>query len=159
MATATNNSPSKGITINPDYFGPGDGLYIIPSGDGYSTLGFDRVMELASALAKELGQLDLIPWTDERGTIEAYEKYRALVDIAHERHKKSGFRSKVELTPELIGLEGRRVEVVDSSGEKRRFTVGRSTGWIPIHLEIKTSRSRFHDPVSGAPFQSVRVIR
>ena len=46
-----------------------------------------------------------------------------------------------ELSPQLEGLEGWRVEVVDKHGETRRFIVGRSTGWKPIHLEVKTRRS------------------
>ena len=45
------------------------------------------------------------------------------------------------LSPQLIGLEGWRVEVTDSYGETRRFIVGKSTGWRPCHLEIKTRRS------------------
>ena len=31
-----------------------------------------------------------------------------------------------------MGLEGRRVEVVDAYGETRRFNVGRSTGWDAV---------------------------
>lgn len=50
------------------------------------------------------------------------------------------------LSPQLIGLEGWRVEVVRTyttgePNEKDRFIVGRSTGQQPIHLEIKTRRS------------------
>ncbi len=40
------------------------------------------------------------------------------------------------LNPQLLGLEGWRVEVNTSYGETRRFIVGRSTGWKPCHLEI-----------------------
>lgn len=45
------------------------------------------------------------------------------------------------LTPQLIGLEGWRVEVETTYGETRRFIVGLSTGWKPIHLEVATRRS------------------
>jgi hypothetical protein len=41
-----------------------------------------------------------------------------------------------DLSPQLTGLEGRRVEVTTTEGQKRRFIVGRSTGWKPIHLEL-----------------------
>lgn len=146
------------ITINENYFGPGNGLYVIHFEGGCSTAGFDRVMEIGNKLAAELNRWDLTPLPEERGTLKAYEKYQALCDEVLRRHKETGFRSKAELTPQLIGLEGKRVEVVDCYGEKRRFTVGKSTGWIPCHLEIKTSRSRYHDAVMGAPFQSVRVV-
>ena len=40
------------------------------------------------------------------------------------------------LTPQLRGLEGCLVEVVDVEGrEPRRFIVGRSSGWLPVNLE------------------------
>lgn len=146
------------ITINENYFGPGNGLYCIHH-DGYiTTIGFDRVMELGNKLAAELNRWDLTPLPEERGTLKSYEKYQALCDEVHRMHKETGYRSKAELIPQLIGLEGKRVEVVDRDGNKRRFTVGRSTGWIPCHLEVKTSRSRYCDPVTGTPFQSVRVV-
>lgn len=46
-----------------------------------------------------------------------------------------------DLTKQLEGLEGWRVEVETTYGETRRFIVGRSTGIKPIHLEVKTRRS------------------
>lgn len=149
---------SKRIKINPDYFGPGDGVYVIPAGEGFTTLGFDRAMQLGNALAAELDRWDMTPLPTERGTIEAYKKYAALVELAWHRHSAIGFRSKVELTPQLVGLEGKRVEVVDRYGEKRRFQVGRSSGWIPCHLEIEHRNSSGGPAVTGAPFRSVRVI-
>ena len=45
-------------------------------------------------------------------------------------------RDYKDLTPQLIGLEGYRVEVVTTYDEKRRFIVGMSTGPKPIHLEV-----------------------
>ena len=62
------------------------------------------------------------------------------------------------LSPQLQGLERARVEVVTTYGEKRRFWVGRSTGWKPCHLEIKTTRSMGGD-MAERNYQSVRVIR
>ena len=50
-------------------------------------------------------------------------------------------RSSAGLTPQLIGLERWRVEVLDLYGNKRRFIVGRSTGWVPCHIELKTRHS------------------
>lgn len=51
------------------------------------------------------------------------------------------------LSPQLSGLEGWRVEVCDGPDDKpRRFIVGRSTGWRPCHLEMKTRAS-----ISGEP--------
>jgi hypothetical protein len=45
-------------------------------------------------------------------------------------------RSKDGLTPQLVGLEGFRVEAETHYGEKRRFIVSRSTGWVPCHIEL-----------------------
>ena len=45
-------------------------------------------------------------------------------------------RDLSQLSPQLVGLEGWRVEVVTTYGETRRFIVGKSTGWKPIHLEV-----------------------
>lgn len=61
------------------------------------------------------------------------------------------------MTKQLLGLEGKRVEVVTTYDETRKFWVGRSTGWRPCHLEIKTRRS-----IGGSPaekeYKSVTVI-
>lgn len=46
-----------------------------------------------------------------------------------------------DLNPQLTPFLGQRVEVVRENGEKARFIVGRSTGWKPCYLEIKTKRS------------------
>jgi hypothetical protein len=70
----------------------------------------------------------------------------------------TGTLCPVELCDQLIGLEGKRVEVLDSHGERRRFWVGRSTGWLPNHLEIATSRSSGGPAVMGAPFKSITII-
>lgn len=50
-------------------------------------------------------------------------------------------RDLSDLTPQLTGLEGWRVEATTHYGETRRFIVGRSTGWRPCHLEIHNRRS------------------
>ena len=52
-----------------------------------------------------------------------------------------------------------KLEIIDKWGEMRRFIVGKSTGFIPIHLEIKTRRSRDGPGVMGTPFRSVRPPR
>ncbi len=61
------------------------------------------------------------------------------------------------LNPQLIGLEGWRVEVVTSYDEKRRFIVGKSTGWRPCHLEVNNRRSMGGVPADGH-YKSVRAL-
>lgn len=61
------------------------------------------------------------------------------------------------LSPQLTGLEGWRVEVETTYGERKRFIVGRSTGWIPCHIELKlrTSSGGFG---ADKTYKSVRRI-
>lgn len=130
-------------------------LYVMDCGAGYTCLGFDVLDRRARALALELDR----HWCHEIGTVEAYEAYHRLLDVADEKNKRTGWRSSSELTPQLVGLEGKRVEVLDAHGEKRRFIVGRSTGITPCHLEIKTRVSSGGMAVMGTPFKSVRVVK
>lgn len=62
------------------------------------------------------------------------------------------------LSPQLVGLEGRRVEVVSEYSEgKRRFWVGRSTGWQPCHTELKLITSNWGSAADKS-YASVRVL-
>lgn len=135
-------SMTKRITLNAE-----QELYIIPCGNGYSCLGFDVLETRYTRLASELVSLGLLdcPMPAIRGSLERYAQYQAILDIACEHNRKTGWRSKSELTPELIGFEGKRVEVVKrwpSGNEKTiRFIVGKSTGFIPCHLQIMRRNS------------------
>ncbi len=62
--------------------------------------------------------------------------------IAMSEAQRADYRTDNLLTPQLVGLEGWRVEAETSYGETRRFYVGRSTGWSPCHIEIKRRNSR-----------------
>jgi len=136
-------------------------LYVIPDSRGYSCLGFDvliaRYNAIAAWLRKEGLQQDDLP-PDARGTMRAYTAYRILLDRAAGYCQRNKLRCPAELTPQLTGLEGKRVEVVDRQGERRRFIVGKSTGWLPIHLEIARRDSSGGPAVTGAPFQSIRIV-
>jgi len=151
----------KQVTINAE-----QRLYVIPSGAGYSCLGFDVAEERLAAVADWLIQQgERSPWSTHEaaqgpiGTPERYAFYRAIMGLCANYCARTGKRCPVELTPQLIGLEGKRVEVVDKYGDKRRFQVGKSTGHIPIHLEIARRTSTGGIGVHGAPFQSVTIIR
>ena len=56
--------------------------------------------------------------------------------------ERKAMRSTGGLSPQLVGLEGYRVSVLDIDGTERRFIVGRSTGWRPCHIELANRRSR-----------------
>lgn len=143
------------VTTNDD-----QRLYIIPAVrndgriDGYTCLGFEVCEEKISAYCSWLRTQ---PPAGEVGTVARYEQYRA---ICQEVKNAVPLRGKctAELTPQLIGLEGQRVEVVDKYGDKRRFWVSRSMGWIPCHIEIPRRGDDGGAAVFGAPFKSVQVI-
>lgn len=73
-------------------------------------------------------------------------------------HERAKIRDNSSLTMQLLGLEGQRVEVTDKYGETRRFWVSKSTGWKPIHLEVKTKRSMGGMPCDMV-YNSVKVVR
>jgi hypothetical protein len=66
-------------------------------------------------------------------------------------------RSDAGLTQQLKGLEGWRVEVVTTYGETRRFIVGRSTGWVPCHLEVPR-RNSFGGMSADKEYRSVTPL-
>ena len=109
-------------------------LFILKSGNGFSCLGFDFCDRRNRAIRKEMN----LPAPDaEIGTEEQYKEYQEAVRIASE----SGKRLVCELHPRLIGLEGKSIEA-NIYGTRKRFTVGKSTGFIPCHLAIMNSCSR-----------------
>lgn len=146
------NGIEQNVGIDPEYNG---GSYVIKTASGVSTLGFDVVLERIERYALNLFIEDLpMP---ARGSRQAYDTLRSLEDALHKHWEETGEQAVCDLSPQLIGLEGYRVKVVDSHGVERRFIVGKSTGWIPIHLEIVR-----RDSSGGVPadleYRSVEVI-
>ncbi len=72
--------------------------------------------------------------------------------------EREAVRSDANLSPQLVGLEGCRVEVLDKDGDTRRFQVGRSTGWMPCHLELH-NRASHGGGSADREYATVRVIR
>ena len=154
MKTNTAELPRE-VTVNKD-----QGLYVIPCGEGrtagYTCLGFENADRKARAV---LAWLNLsADGMLEPGTIEHYRQYEAMMQTGAQWNAKTGKRCDAELTPELIGLEGKRVEVTTPAGDKSRFYVGKSTGWMPCHLEIKTRASSGGCAVYFPKGATVRVI-
>jgi len=110
-------------------------LYVIPCGRGFTCLGFDVADRRARAVAAWLGRPGLMGEA-EPGAPEHFAAYQACMDAGRAHHAATGVRCNAELLPVLSGLEGWRVEVTEPDGERRRFIVGKSTGWMPCHLEI-----------------------
>ena len=131
-------------------------LFVLPvNGGGYTCLGFAVCEERIRSLATEM---NVQPQPHRKGTRAAYSAYSRLVELARQKNQETGWRSQSELTPELMGLEQKRVEIVDRWEQKRRFYVGKSTGFIPVHLEIARRDSSGGPAVMGAPFKSLRIV-
>lgn len=139
------------VTINKE-----QKLYVIPCGKGYSCYGFEVLKNKLNKLAIEYKREDLI--VKRVGTMKAYNNYLKVVKIAEKRFKTNGYRSNSDLIPEFIGNEGRKVEVVTSYGERQRYIIGKSSGFIPCHLEIKQRNSSGGSGVIGYPFKSIKFI-
>ena len=131
-------------------------LYVIPCGSGYSCYGFEVLKNKLNRLAKEYKRDDLS--VKRSGTKKAYNNYLKVVKIAEKRFKTNGYRSSSELIPEFIGKEGRKVEVVTNYNETQRYIIGKSTGFIPCHLEIKQRNSSGGGGVIGYPFKSIKFL-
>ncbi len=149
-----------GVTINEE-----QELYVIPSYhngkvSGYSCLGFDYLLQCANSVAdwliSEGQQATRIP-AEGRGTPRAYGAYLALMSQGSAYNQRTGRRCNGELEPQLTGLENKRVEVTYDDGRTERFWVGKSSGWMPCHLEVKRRDSSGGCAVCG-PYKSVRVV-
>ena len=151
MTTTTTDT----ITVNHN-----ERLYVIHCKGGYSCHGFDVVERLISRLTAEGLTPPLI--AAEIGTPERYEQYRTLCAEGREKSAGGKWKSTAELTPELIGKEGRHVEVThqwkDGEKETVRFQVGRSTGWMPCHLQLARRDDTGGFAVCLGKILSVRVI-
>lgn len=135
---------------------PTQELYVIKSEHGVSCLGFDVVLDRIERYALNLFIED-IP-KPPRGSRAAYDVMMTLMDALKEHFEETGEKAVADLTPQLDGLEGYRVEVVDNEGDKpRRFIVGKSTGWLPCHLELSR-----RDSSGGSParlhYRGVKTI-
>lgn len=145
------------LGINPGY---GDGVYVLRCGGGVSCLGFAVCDKRTAGVAQWLestGYKGKIAPSAPTASPQAFARYVAVMAAGAAHSRATGARCPAELTPQLIGLEGKRVEVTDSDGEKRRFRVGKSTGWSPIHLEIE-GRANGGGAAYLAPGATVRVI-
>jgi hypothetical protein len=142
-------------------------LYVLDHGGHISCLGFDVVLDRVERIVIELvgrGVLSGVYLGSEletlkaaRGTLTTYDTYRNLQDRLRVACERDGERAVYDLSPQLTGLEGHRVEVIDRHGERRRFIVGKSTGWAPCHLEIKRIDSSGGGP-ADREYQSVHDL-
>lgn len=131
-------------------------LFVIPCGNGYTCMGFEYLDQMNKAIRNELAMA--LP-SAPIGTIEQYREYERAADMAKSYFEKHNRQMSCGLHPRLKGLEGYRIECT-RYGEKVRFWVGKSTGWIPSHLAIHNSRSRGGDAISlNESLDDIVIIR
>jgi hypothetical protein len=128
-------------------------LYVIPSNGGYSCYGFQVLYDKVNRLAEEYGKPNLK--VVKVGTMRVYKNYSSLIGVATREFKRSGYRSKSDLIPQFIGREGERVEVIDNDGKRRYFTIGKSMGVIPCHLELKRKGGLNGEAISIGTFKKI----
>lgn len=144
-------------------------LYVIECGAGFSCYGFDVLDRKARAVALWIGAQSLVAsdkamaadWLKNRPAVGTAEHFAACDEMMTQGAAFSaltGKRCGAELVPALVGLEGRRIEC-DYYGERVRFNVGKSTGWMPAHLKIHNSRSHGGEALAADSVSNVRVIR
>lgn len=150
------NTIEHSVTVNHD-----QELYVIHEGEGVSALGFDVCLDRIERIRLELqmrGQTVNPLLTVARGDIATYDTYKILHTLLHMDVVRTGESAVYDLSPQLEGLEGYRVEVVDNEGDKpRRFIVGKSTGWAPCHLEI-AQRNSTGGGAARREYRSVKQI-
>ena len=112
-----------------------DEVYVVLEENGdHTVLGFDTVLERITHFSWNLARE---PEPVVRGSLTAYDVMKNLEAELVIQYNQTGEEAIALLSPQLTGLEGRRVEVVDEAGdEPRQFTVGKSIGPLPIHLEL-----------------------
>lgn len=137
-------------------------LYVLDHGKGYTCLGFDVAEKwLLGVLAWMPAQKRPIVCAGETeiGTAGRYAFFERVMDAGGKHATATATQCPANLIPQLIGLERKRVEVTLPNGERSRFYVGKSTGWLPIHLERKRSTSRDGGSVYFPEGATVRVVR
>lgn len=136
-------------------------LYVMKCGSGFTCYGFDVLNTRAVALREWYFEQNPQAIRQIPARVGTKKHFKACQDVIAQvgrycTHK--GIKCPIELSPQLKGLEGRRVEVVTMYGEKRRFIVGRSMGWLVTHLEI--SRANSYGGMSAEKeYKSVTIIK
>lgn len=148
------------------------GLYVMKCGSGFSCYGFAVLDRKARAVAAWLSREMDVPhnyyaWLrvahfgdnlPAPGTAEHFAACDGMLKQGADFARATGKRCDAELVPALRGLEGRRVEAT-VYGERVRFNVGKSSGWMPGHLQIHNARSHGGMMLSADSVTDVRVIR
>lgn len=113
-------------------YDPGSSLFVLSRPSGYETRGLDYARRANAAVRAWAG----LPKRPTATPAEAWASYAEAMRLGAEYADRTRTQCPADLTPSLVGLEGRRVAIHVPGAGTRRFNVGRSVGWCPVHLEI-----------------------
>lgn len=140
----------EGVTINAQ-----QRLYVIGAGEGFTCLGFEIAERKRKAvltwMSEEVPEVEV-------GTLAAYEAYHDAMKRGATYAAQTGQRCLAELDPRIDQYRGRRVEVTEPDGAKRRFIVGMSTGWMPCNLEIFRRTARSGSAAHLGPHETIKLV-
>lgn len=147
-------------------------LYVLREAGGYSCRGFEYLDKQARRVGTWLAEQPNAERTGaaaaartwlvelDRNPPGSADHFQICQNILERAHIYCGVFGPclADLVPALIGLEGRRVEAT-IYGERRRFRVGRSTGWLPCHLACHNVRSHGGGAITPDSIRDVRIVR
>lgn len=133
-------------------------LYVIAHTGYVTCLGYDVAERKRRAVRAWINPAAANDCVAEPGTLEHFAEYQAAMVDGAAHNRATGKRCPAELVAELVGYEGKRVEVTTPDNETTRFWVGRSTGWMPCHLEIARRNSSGGPPVYFPAGARVRLV-
>lgn len=149
--------PDEGTTMdNEQNVGtdPNEELYVIRAAAGaVTTIGWDTVRDLIERYALNL-EIDPPP-TTVRGSVEEFDTMANLRDALRRRFEQTGEAAVAELSPQLAGLEGRRVRATRLDGSVISFVVGITDGFLPHHVEIRGLDKR---PRADLEYDRVEIL-
>ena len=134
--------------------------FLLPNG-GWSCLGFDVVEKRSQRLAdwlRKQGVYVLTPESGTPGTHYAYTIYEERVEMARQLWIDRNIKCDIDLDIRLARYyeSKERIEILYEGEAPERCYVGKSLGWMPCYILLKTKRS-----ISGGSFYSngVQSIR
>lgn len=114
-------------------------IYASGSAGGVGVIGWAHAHRMMAAVCEWMR----FPCPDvEVGTEAHYAAYRLALTMGQKHFLRTATKCPAMLYPVLIPFEGQRVEVRSTDGSKRRFIVGKSVGWMPVHLEMARKDSK-----------------
>src|SRR5260221_108576 len=146
---------NAGILVDPE-----KRVYRIPTmtSDDTISIEYDSVSEFIEQFSTWLTERGYeVPPVPEVGTVEHYLTQEELGTMIYKHWEDTGEQFREWLIPELIGYEGKTLEVVTCWGETQRFTLGLTGVWAAHHVTVIPGNEGFH-PVIGHPFQSIKVV-